>query len=52
MEITETTMYEEKYWVTEYRTLPKLVDYLRNQNNYTEVNNAFESYRIIEEYVI
>lgn len=48
--MNETTMYEEKYFITEFRVYSELEDYLRNQ--YTEANNAFESNRIIEEYVI
>ena len=48
--MNETTMYEEKYWVTEFRIYSELEDYLRNQC--TEETNAFESNRIIEEYVI
>ena len=49
--MNETTMYEEKYFITEFRVYSELEDYLRNQN-YTEVNNAFGSYRIIENNVI
>ena len=49
MNPNETTMYEEKYFITEFRVYSELEDYLRNQN-YTEANNAFESNRIIEEY--
>ena len=46
--MNETTMYEEKYFITEFRTYSELEDYLRNM----EETNAFESNRIIEEYVI
>jgi len=48
--MNETTMYEEKYWIAELGLYSELVDYLRNQC--MEVNNAFESNRFIEEYVI
>jgi hypothetical protein len=40
MNPNETTMYEDKYWVSGFRTLPELVDYLRNEMNYT--NGDFE----------
>jgi hypothetical protein len=35
MNPNETSMYEEKYWVVEFRTMPKLVDYLNNQTDCT-----------------
>jgi len=40
MNPNETTMYEEKYWVTQFTTQPELVNYLRNEMNYT--NGDFE----------